>query len=145
MDDIDKLSIERACERLVTAYCHYVDHGEAARIAELFTENGVWAGPGSKMSGRAQLEAGFGQRQAQNERMSRHVCNNFLCDVEDENNATGVVYLTLYRHDGAEDRKLSPLEGPELVGEYRDRFVRTPDGWRIADRRIHVSFMRGAA
>ncbi len=145
MNDVEKLEIERACERLVTAYCHYVDHGEAARIAELFTEDGVWAGPGTKMTGRAELGAGFGQRQAQKERMSRHVCNNFLCEVEDADHATGVVYLTLYRHDGDADRKLSPLEGPELVGEYRDRFVRTPEGWRIADRRISVTFMRGAA
>ena len=35
------------------------------------------------------------------------------------------------------------MEGqPVLVGEYRDGFVRTPDGWRYADREIGVSFLR---
>ena len=45
--------------------------------------------------------------------------------------------------DGDESRKTSPLEGPELVGEYRDRFVRTSQGWRMQERRIRVSFLRG--
>ena len=144
MDQRERLEIERACERLVTAYCHYVDHGEASRIADLFSEDGLWASPEVKMSGREQIEKGFGRREAQKERMSRHVCNNFLCEVEDAEHASGVVYLTLYRHDGDPSRKVSPLDGPELVGEYRDRFVRTPTGWRFQERRIQVSFMRGA-
>ncbi len=144
MDERERFEIERACERLVTAYCHYVDHGEASRIAELFSEDGVWSSPDVTMSGREQLEKGFGRREAQKERMSRHVCNNFLCDVEDPDHARGVVYLTLYRHDGAETRTVSPLEGPAMVGEYRDRFVRTAEGWRIQERRIRVNFVRGA-
>jgi hypothetical protein len=140
-----RLRIERECQWLVTAYCHYVDHGEARRVGELFTDDGVWAGPGVRMEGREQLEAGFGRRQDQSERMSRHVCNNFLCDVIDADHAEGTVYLTLYRHDGDPDRAVSPLDGPEMVGEYRDRFERTRDGWRIAERTTHVSFLRGGS
>ncbi|MBW2232222.1 MAG: nuclear transport factor 2 family protein [Deltaproteobacteria bacterium] len=142
MDAIERLLVERECERLVTLYCHYVDHGEAERIAELFSEDGRWRGPGISMVGIDQLRKGFAARQANRARMSRHVCNNFVLDVIDENEATGVVYLTLYRHDGEEERAVSPLEGPAMVGEYRDRFVRTPQGWRIADRTIHVNFVR---
>jgi hypothetical protein len=142
MDAIERLLVERECERLVTLYCHYVDHGEAERIAELFSEDGRWRGPGISMVGIDQLRKGFAARQANRARMSRHVCNNFVLDVIDENEATGVVYLTLYRHDGEEERAVSPLQGPAMVGEYRDRFVRTPQGWRIADRTIHVNFVR---
>jgi hypothetical protein len=29
-----------------------------------------------------------------------------------------------------------------MVGEYCDRFVRTPDGWRFARREVEVSFFR---
>lgn len=144
MQDTDRLLIENACQRLVTAYCHHVDHGEAARIADLFSDDGVWFGGGARMEGRAALEKGFQARQDQAERMSRHVCQNFLCTVIDEDNAEGVVYLTLYRHDGDPERKFSPLEGPELIGEYRDKFVRTHQGWRMSSREIVVSFMRGA-
>ena len=142
MDDQQRLLIERECERLVTQYCHFVDHGEAARIADLFTKNGVWAGPGVRMEGHDELRKGFGVRQANSARMSRHVCNNLLVDVIDEDHAEGTVYLTLYRHDGEPGRKISPLEGPVIVGEYRDEFVRTADGWRIQNRKIFTSFMR---
>jgi hypothetical protein len=145
MEPIERLLIERECERLVTTYCHYVDHGEASRIAELFTDDGVWASPGVRMEGREQLHAGFAQREANKARMSKHVCQNFLCNVLDENSAEGVVYLILYRHDGEPDRKISPLAGPEMVGEYRDRFVRTDAGWRFAERDTRPSFHASAS
>ena len=144
MTDIERLLIERECQRLVTDYCHLVDHGEAERIAELFSEDGVWKSPEVAMEGREQIQKGFARRQANAGRMSRHVCNNLRVDVVDEHNAVGVVYLTLYRHDAEPGRRVSPLEQPEMVGEYRDRFVRTPEGWRFAHRQVEVSFVRGA-
>ena len=36
MGDLERMLIESPCERLVTQYCHFVDHGEAERVAELF-------------------------------------------------------------------------------------------------------------
>jgi len=97
------------------------------------------------MEGQEQLRKGFGAREANTARMSRHVCNNLLLEVIDNDHAEGTVYLTLYRHDGEEGRKLSPLEGTAVVGEYRDRFVRTAQGWRFEERRIFVSFLREEA
>jgi ketosteroid isomerase-like protein len=144
MDAVERAEIERACERLVTQYCHFVDHGEAERVAELFSDDGVWASPEFTMDGIDQIRKGFARRQAQTSRASRHVCNNLLVDVVDGDHATGCVYLTLYRHDGEAGRPVSPLDGPLMVGEYRDRFVRTAAGWRIARREIGVSFVRGA-
>lgn len=139
-----RLEIESECARLVALYCHYVDHGEAERIAELFAKDGAWRSPEVTMEGIEQIRRGFARRQANTARMSRHVCNNLLVDVIDEDHAVGCVYLTLYRHDGEEGRALSPMEGqPFLAGEYRDRFVRTVDGWRFAEREIGVSFLRG--
>jgi uncharacterized protein (TIGR02246 family) len=141
MDDLQTLLIERACQRLVTDYCHFVDHGEAARVADQFTEDGVWASPENTMTGRDAIRRGFERRQANTARMSRHVCDNFRLDVIDADHAEGVVYLTLFRHDGEPGRRTSPVGTPELVGEYRDRFVRTADGWRFARREIAVSFV----
>lgn len=145
MEPSERLLIERECERLVTQYCHFVDHGEAARVADLFAEDGVWKSALGTMTGRDEVKAGFEVRQANERRMSRHVCNNLLIDVIDEDHAEGTVYLTLFRHDGEPGRRLSPLEGPDMVGEYRDRFVRTKDGWRFAHREIDVSFLRSDA
>jgi uncharacterized protein (TIGR02246 family) len=142
MDDQKRLLIERECDRLVTRYCHRVDHGEAERVAELFSDDGIWTGPGVRMEGIEEIRKGFAMRQANAGRMSRHVCQNLLVDVLDEDHAEGVVYVTLYRHDGDPDRKASPLEGPAMVGEYRDRFVRTDAGWRFVERDTRVSFFR---
>ena len=145
MNAIDRLLIERECERLVTTYCHVIDHGEAERVADLFTEDGVWASAQATMDGQDQVRAGFARRQADAGRRSRHVCNNLRVEVIDENHAEGVVYLILYRHDGEPDRKISPLAGPEMVGEYRDRFVRTDAGWRFAERDTRPSFHASAS
>jgi SnoaL-like domain len=142
VDEIQKMLIERACERLVTEYCHFVDHGEAAKIAGQFSDDGVWASASAVHSGREAIERNFEKRQANVKRMSRHVCSNLLIDVIDGNNATGVVYLTLYRHDGEPGRPLSPSDVPEIVGEYRDTFVRTANGWRFRRREIHASFTK---
>ena len=140
MDDLKKLMIERDCARLVAAYCHFVDHGEAARVADLFTEDGVWASPENTMTGRDAIHDGFTRRQKQAGRISRHVCCNQLIEVEDEDHAHGVVYLTLYRHDGEPGRRAAPSMVPDCVGEYRDRFFRTPEGWRFLRRDVSVNF-----
>ncbi len=142
MDQAERLLIERECARLVTLYCHYVDHGEAERVAELFSKDGRWVSAQVTMDGVEQIRSGFARRQANAKRMSRHVCNNLHVEVQDADHAEGCVYLTLYRHDGEEGRALSPLEGPAMVGEYRDTFVRTGEGWRIANREIVVDFLR---
>ena len=93
MDDLQKLLIERACLRLATEYCHLVDHGEAARCAELFAEDGVWVAGGATTTGREAILKSFRRRQDRSERQSRHVCCNQLIDIQDEDHASGVVYL----------------------------------------------------
>ena len=93
-------------------------------------------------NGRAEISAAFSQREANAARISRHVCCNLLIDVIDENNASGVVYLTLYRNDGEVGRRSAPSDVPDIVGEYRDTFVRTKDGWRFKRRDIAASFVK---
>ena len=137
-----RIAIERECERLVTSYCHYIDHGTAERVADLFSEDGVWSSAEATFDGREAIRKAMGERQADAGRMSRHVCNNLLIDVINEDSAEGTVYLTLYRHDGKEGRRLSPLEGPLMVGEYRDQFVRGAKGWRISRREVSVDFLK---
>lgn len=142
VDDLARLLIERACERLIAAYTHHIDFGEAARVAELFTEDGIWESPEAALVGRGRIQDSLQARQDRTNRTSRHVCTNALFNVIDERHVQGVVYFTLYRHDGDGDRRAAPLDGPLMVGEYRDRFVRTEDGWRFAHRKTEVGFYR---
>ncbi len=138
-----RLADERACERLITRYTHLVDFGEAPAIADLFTADGVWRTDEFAMRGRDEIRAGFERRQGVTRRLSRHVCTNMLIDV-DGDTATGLCYLVNYRHDSGtgEAERPSPADVPKFVGEYRDRFVRTPDGWRFAERYCEMAFVR---
>ena len=80
MDPIERLLAERECERLIYRYCHLVDHGEAAKVAELFTEDGVWASPEVTRDGRETIAKAFQARQDNTARMSRHVCSTPMID-----------------------------------------------------------------
>lgn len=140
MTDSDLISIERACARLVTLYCHRIDLGEGARVGELFTDDGVWHTPAVTANGRAEIARYFQRRQQNRRRKSRHICENLLIDVVDENNATGVVYLTYYHHDADGPDETPPAGPPTLIGEYRDTFVRSTDGWRFKRREVAIAF-----
>jgi hypothetical protein len=147
MTPLDRLLIERSCERLVNDYCRFVDFGEAARMAELFTEDGEWISAGGSMRGRAELLAAFGARQELGRRTSRHVCTNVSIDVLNPHQAVGLCYLINYRHDAAEDGPAmvpAPIDHAKFMGEYHDRFVHTADGWRFASRRCDLAFLRRA-
>ena len=67
------------------------------------------------------------------------MCTNVLVDVTSPSQAVGLCYFTLYRADGV-DGAVAPMTGPAMVGEYRDRFVLTDEGWRIAHRTASVGF-----
>lgn len=140
MDDVQRMLIERACERLQIEYCHLVDHGAAARIADLFTDDGVWAAGKRAFEGVDAIRDNFRKRQDNKARRSRHVCSNALIEVQDADNATGTVYLILYRHDDPDDARTRPASLPEMVGAYRDTFRRTDDGWRFSRREVVIDF-----
>ena len=144
IDDLERLLIERACGRLVTSFSHHVDHGQAARIADLFAEDGEFTAPGVvTLRGRDELREGLGRRQEKSLRAARHVCSNLLIDVLGRDHAEGVVYVAIYRHEfgeGEDPTGPAPLGPPLMLGEYRDRFVPTDRGWRFARREVRVAF-----
>ena len=73
---------------------------------------------------------------------SRHVLTNILIDVVDEKHATGITYLSLYRHIGPEsleDQPIGPFV-PAAVGHYSDSFTLTDDGWRFFRRDLAFAF-----
>ena len=144
MTDLDASLIERACERLVTLYTHYVDFGEGEKVAELFAEKGVWeAGPEIRFEGQSEIAEKMKGRQAMAGRRSRHVCTNLHIEVLDEDHARGLVYLSLYRHDFETDEAQhgpAPDTTPTAVGQYHDEFVRTDAGWRFSKRSAALAF-----
>ena len=144
MQALERIEIERACERLSIAYARHIDFKEYDQFAELFAEDGH-LNAGTVRDGRAAIRHSLTQR---SDRLrSRHVLTNISIDVIDTDHARGITYLTLYRHVGDESLGDDPiaLSGPAAVGHYEDEFVRTAAGWRIARRVLHFAFRRADA
>jgi SnoaL-like protein len=143
IDPLERLLAERACERLVYRYAHLLDLGEADRVPGLFADDGVWELPGRiRFEGRAELDAGIPSRLNKAGRTARHVCTNVVIDVLSPTEAVGTSYMINYRHDDPSGvpAELPPAGEPLYMGEYRDRFVRTEDGWRFLHRRTELAF-----
>src|SRR5215211_758680 len=63
LDAVERLVAERDCERLMVDYARRLDLGEPERVAELFTDDGVWEMTGRlRFEGKDQLRAAFATR-----------------------------------------------------------------------------------
>lgn len=134
MKELQRLAIERACERLVIRYAHSIDLNGRSGLGDVFTDDAVVEMGGQVIHGRDAIAAGSGAAPAP---LMRHVCTNILIDVINEAEATGVAYLMAYVQP-ADDTNLGL---PLVLGEYRDTFRKTDDGWQIA-RRAFVPTLR---
>jgi ketosteroid isomerase-like protein len=117
---------------LIHGYCRMLDMNHPEEVADLFTEDCVTdygIGKGGPIRGRAALEKAVGRAMADFSATHHHLSNISL-RFEDDGSVRGVSYIyAWHRRSGDEPDQ-------HLWGEYHDRFVRTPDGWRIAERRL---------
>lgn len=135
MDALQRLLIQEACRELVLRAATCADGHEAAGLAALFASDGVLRRPGGQpLVGSAAIEAAYAQRPR--DRLTRHLVTNTLVEVESATAASARSRVLLWAGstedaDGPQGR---PLRGPQLVGEFDDRFVLTGEGWRFASR-----------
>jgi len=106
--------------QLLYRYNHAIDGGDADAWADTWTDDGVFDSGNYRAEGRDALlgvvkgaPPGF-----------RHVVVNPSIDV-DGDRATMRAYLLLLRRGAL-----------AAVGDYRDELVRTPQGWRFAQRLV---------
>jgi ketosteroid isomerase-like protein len=139
MDDNARQHIEQACTRCSMLYANNIDAGDGDGFADLFTEDGTLE------LGPVHLEGQVAIRKFANARedgqVSSHVFSNIVINVESADAATGVTYLVLYKGKSAGDKPIMPVPGPAMVGHYEDRFQKTTEGWKIAERRAVVKFL----
>lgn len=120
---------EHDCARLIALYANLNDDARWDDVAALYAEDGVMfrpTAPDAGVEGREAILAAFKARPA---RTTRHVCSNVVIDVDSEDSARGTSAMLLFTGEG----------GP-LVGSFHDRFVRTAEGWRFAERRGSLLF-----
>lgn len=138
MDDLHRLLIETACEKLIVGYANTIDLRDWDAFVELFAEDGVWQRPSLEpLVGHADIRQWT--REWPIEILMRHIVTNVAIEVVDREHATAFSFCTVYR---STDPSVRPavLSGPSSVVEYRDKIRLTPGGWRFAYREFEYIF-----
>lgn len=124
------------CERLCLDYAHFVDAGRMDEWAGLFADDAELVLFGKTHKGRAAIRAAVGAGSG----ATMHVTSNIRVTPLGPDEAEGSAYVAAYARSGGErPAALSPV----AVGVYRDRYRRTPDGWRFALRAFEPFLVAG--
>jgi uncharacterized protein (TIGR02246 family) len=133
----EQLAIEHACQKVMLKSISTFDDRDFAGFAALFAADGVFVRanqPGEPLVGREAIVAALQARPA--DRLTRHLCTNIEIDVIDADRAVGRCYLYLFSASTALPEQVGgrPADPTQRLGQYLDKYVRTPEGWRIARR-----------
>lgn len=133
------MAAERRCEHTVVAFTVAFDLGDFDRMSQLFAEDGVWKRQDGEVVGISQLQQLMSARPAG--LFVRHVLANMRTTFMSAADAVVESYVTVYRHDfPGQPRRPAPLNGPNLVGRYRDQLSLREQGWKLAGREVVVDF-----
>ena len=129
-----ELCARESIRDLVARYNANGDSGRFGPMLELFAEEAVMEVPDETHRGRAAIRAMFeaaarktGEGESSRAAFIRHFTATHQIDVESETQARGRCYYAVFT-----DR------GLDHWGRYVDRYVRGPEGWRFARRRVTV-------
>jgi len=138
--ELELQAMQRACENLVLDYAYYRDRPDAVELANLFTEDARFFFRGNTFIGREKIRARVAA--GADGPTFRHLMSTIKIFPEDADHAHGVSYVTVYTAARASSAEFVepevkaplPVENFAGIGEYHDKFVRTPDGWKISHR-----------
>jgi hypothetical protein len=146
---VERIEIERACERIVYAYARALDLGDMSAAADFFAENGSMTrpmAPGQVIQGRESIRAALLTRPKT--LLTKHLASNVMIDVVSRDEALGISYLTMISTTPPGDT-VAPFvsAGPVYFGEFKDRFVRERGEWKFLERRgsIQMKFFGATA
>ena len=136
MHDLERLVIVENLRRLMARYVYLADHQRWTDLAGLFTPDGTFiprlvdGSPIRVMRGRAAIADSVSRSVGPGATVLHHLFSDEI-DVRSADSATGICAMEdlVIRPEGTTDRPRT-MHG---FGHYRPRFIRTPDGWRIAD------------
>jgi uncharacterized protein (TIGR02246 family) len=145
MDALSQLLIKEACRELVLRSAACADANDAAGLAALFAADGTLVRPdGTALQGRQAIEVAYRLRPA--ERITRHLVTNTVVDIESPEAAHVLSSVLLWSGatTDAEGPQGRPANPRQLLGNFDDRCVLTPEGWRFAQRRASFALHSGA-
>ena len=122
------LEDKEAIRELFSEYCFRMDEFRFAELGALFTADGEWIAPYSRVRGPAEIAA-LMARNIPAEPKRKHFIMNSLIRLDGDRASARTSYLVVLQATGA---------GlvPSVAGTYEDMLVRTPDGWRFRERRL---------
>ena len=126
----------RPCEKLVTDYAYHRDRLDSARVAALFTADAELSVLGTTWRGRDAIRARFDDTASR----TRHMMSTVHIERTGSDTASGTSYITVYSAAADADEP-APVSAFAAVGEYRDQFRLTAEGWRIARREFVPVFV----
>jgi hypothetical protein len=136
LSDIERLAVQQACYDLAVDYADIVDSRDWPRFREIFADDAVFglARGGPMLRGLDNIIAAFTARPADG--ITQHFITNIRVRVESPTAASGSARVVLYTAPGdatesPEGRAAAPKQ---IMGIYKDRYVRTGAGWRFAER-----------
>lgn len=137
LSPIERIEIERSCERLVYEYSRALDLGDMSAAADLFAVQGSMArpmAPDQVIQGRETIRASLLTRPKT--LLTKHLATNVMIHAETRDTASGLSYLTMISTTPpAEAKPPYVSQGPLYFGEFKDRFVRENGVWRFLERR----------
>ena len=137
MDPLEELIIKDKCRELSLRFGRLQDERRYDDLPGLMTEDGTYTRLDEELTISDFIEwVGT---------MPPNKTRHFVTDIDFsevlEVSATGVSYYTLYLYGGEEDTPY-PLEGPFVVGEYHEKFIKTEKGWKIKSREARIIFRK---
>jgi ketosteroid isomerase-like protein len=146
MSEEDRHAIESACRTLAIRSFVLIDSREWEPLADLYTEDAVFArptAPDQPILGRAAILAQYQTRPTS--KVTRHFVANALIDVQAGDKAKGLLYVLLFTGTAETEAPSFPIAADpvRLVGEFRDDYILTAEGWRIARRAGNMIFRSG--
>src|SRR3981081_907024 len=122
--------------RLVTEIAWRIDHGQANTVWELFVPSGILNTSGNPLVGHDAIRA-WGAERVRATTLSRHICSGMRFVRNGPDKAIGSTLLTIFMGQAGSVGS----SNPQIVGEDRDEFVRTPEGWKFTSRTFETLFV----
>jgi 3-phenylpropionate/cinnamic acid dioxygenase small subunit len=131
----DPSSSYRAIENLIAAYAELVDGGDFTGLGTLLAD-ATFTGSGTPVNGPDAIEKMFSDTLITYDDgtpRTKHVTTNIVIELDEEaGTAVSRAYFTV----------LQALPGlplqPIVSGRYHDRFERSADRWRFAERQVRI-------
>jgi hypothetical protein len=136
-----RLAITLDAERLAHSFFLHLDESNYEPLIALFTPEGVWHRQGKELRGQGMVREAMQARPKGH--TTRHLVSNLLVEIADQDHAESSFYLTVYgaTSDGASKDPL-PMALPNIVGVYKQKIVRTGQGWRVSEMSARTTFKK---